>query len=127
MVEQAARLERLRDLLGLTPGQAAKLVGVSRFTWRRYEEALAPIPLLHLTLFAEANGITLDYVISGDLAGLPRELQRDLPAREAQDREVEAGRIPAVRRTVTRGKPRMTDKERNDKSRARAVREPKPS
>jgi hypothetical protein len=135
MQDQADRLARIRDLLGLTPGQAATIVNqglpmgengeklgqISRFTWRRYEMALAPIPVLHLTLFCAANNISALYVITGLVDGLPRQLQDDLRERERLDADAAAGRIAKVQRTATRGIPRGKGKARNDMSQAAEV------
>lgn len=87
MLEQARRLKRLRMALGLLQGDAAQLAGVSRFAWRRYEGDGVPASITAVALgkFLAYKSLSADYVIAGNLAGLPGQLARDLLRIEADE------------------------------------------
>lgn len=84
MTEQAARLRRLREQLGLQAIDAAKLAGVSRWAWARMESGEKRIDTVSLARFlAFRPFLGADYVVNGKFTGLPPELVKELVLREA--------------------------------------------
>lgn len=95
-LEQAARLQRLRNLLGLQQQDAAERAGLSRFAWARMEDGQRRIDTVALAKFCQSKDLPAEYVVSGSLSGLPSDLARDLVSAEiAEKASGGAGTVPA--------------------------------
>jgi len=114
--EQAARLTRLRERLGLTVTDAAKMAGVSRFAWARMERAESNLDAVALARFVNAAKLPAEYVVTGRHDGLPPGLVRELVQVEVLDqaaREGDAARTPPPAGPAPRGRKRQTRTPRN--------------
>jgi hypothetical protein len=80
---QKRRLRWLRTVLMPVQADAARVAGVSSFSWNRMEMPNGTqIDIVALARFCGHHQVPAEYVVSGDLSGLPRELQRSLVAVE---------------------------------------------
>jgi transcriptional regulator with XRE-family HTH domain len=86
----AARLEALREALGLNKAEMARRIGVAPSVYVNWLPGTkvdgSPKLPTRLTLhtavaIAEACGVTVDYIGRGDLSGLPARLHDDIASR----------------------------------------------
>lgn len=116
MEEQAQRLKRFRELLGLSANDAAEMANVTRFVWYRMEAGTARIDAVALGRLGQAKDLPVEYVISGSLTGLPSKLVRDLVAREIAERVRSFADTPPAPGRSRRGKHAKPDNRNSDTS-----------
>lgn len=87
---QARRLGLLRQALGLPQVEAARIAGVTRDAWGRYERGDSRIDAVSLARFLGAVALAGGYVITGNFDGMPAELVRDLIRAEAEAAETDS-------------------------------------
>ena len=63
----AQKLRELRQEKHLTQEQVAKIIGVSRVVYNRYEKDQREIPLELLCKLAEFYAVTLDYLVGKEI------------------------------------------------------------
>lgn len=82
---QKRRLNLLREALNPVQADAARVAGVSVWSWNRMEKpggtGIDPVAVARFCAFHQIPG---EYILSGDLSGLPPKLQRDLAKAEGQ-------------------------------------------
>jgi transcriptional regulator with XRE-family HTH domain len=103
---QGQRLERLRRVLNRTQTEAAEMARISGDSWYRMERGLANLDGTHLAIYAQEEGITIEYVLTGGLDGLPDAVKRSLIEAEIRDRLVAEGHMPDASGPARRGRPR---------------------
>jgi transcriptional regulator with XRE-family HTH domain len=82
--DQATRLARLRQLLGMKQIDAAEAAGVTRDSWGRMERGDTRIDVIALARFLAQTEAGAGYVICGTFEGLPNDLVRDLIRAETE-------------------------------------------
>ena len=76
------RISAARDALDLSQVEVCRNIGVGETTWNNWEHGKRKPDPIAMVRFANAYGVTLDWIYRGDLAGLPgriltRIIQRD--------------------------------------------------
>ena len=74
----STRLRQARDLVGINQQKMAESLGVSTQRLNNWEKGRSSIDHYHAQKYRELFGISLDWLIAGDLAALPFEKMQKL-------------------------------------------------
>ncbi|MEK1928516.1 MAG: helix-turn-helix domain-containing protein [Pararhizobium sp.] len=70
----ARRLVAIRTVKGWNATRFASLVGATPQRWYTYEGGRSTPPTDVLVKIKRLTGVTIDYILAGDVAGMPTEL-----------------------------------------------------
>jgi transcriptional regulator with XRE-family HTH domain len=78
------RLRAFRDLTGLSQKEFAARAGILDTTYNQYERGVSQPKIEYAYALCDTYGLTLDWIYSGDTAGLPYRIASDL-AKETKE------------------------------------------
>ncbi len=70
----ARRLVAIRTVKGFSATRLAVLVGATPQRWYTYENGRSTPPTDVLVKIKRLTGVTIDYILAGDVTGMPSEL-----------------------------------------------------
>ena len=75
------RLEAVREMCGLGKAEFARRAKVTPSHYSNLLAGTNTLPVYHLASFAATYRITMDFIVLGDLSGLPHSIHDDVAAR----------------------------------------------
>jgi transcriptional regulator with XRE-family HTH domain len=78
------RLKAFREITGLSQKEFAARAGILDTTYNQYERGVSQPKIEYAYALCDTYGLTLDWIYSGDPAGLPYRIANDL-AKESKE------------------------------------------
>ena len=85
----APRLKLLRGLRNLKQTELCELLDIQKNTYNHYERATNRPDVSNALKLCAFYGVTLDYLFSGNMAGLPHDMAVDITRAEAKLNEAD--------------------------------------
>ena len=84
------RLKGFRKTTGLTQKEFASRAGILDTTYNQYEQGKSQPKVEYAYALCDTYGLTLDWIYSGDLAGLPYRIVKELDGEKTPGERINA-------------------------------------